>query len=189
MKAQSITLINPVQAHKQLMDVVWPTVKAATFAGHEMVLKLGPKEDNRTVQQNRYYWGVVLACISEQASINGVSYTSDAWHELFKRQFLGYEIKKCKVAGKRKTLVQRRLKSTSGLAVRTMSKYLDKVQAFAATELDVQFPAPNWMEWAENNPEISHQAVGSTNSEDSGWLPEPTPAGRVVDVETGEILG
>ena len=105
------------------------------------------QEDDRTLQQNRYYWGVVLREISEQAQIEGQRWTVDAWHELFKRQFLGYEIKRVRVAGRKSPVVIRRLKSTAKQKVKPMSVYLDKVIAFAVTDLSVQFSCDNWQEY------------------------------------------
>jgi NinB protein len=142
-------MINPQQAHQVLAQSVWPGIKSLTMAGHEVLVQFGIREDDRSLQQNRFYWGAVLKEISQQASICGVSYAPEAWHELFRRQFLGYEVEKIQVAGHKRKQVIRRLKSTTKLKIRAMSKYLDQVQAYAASELGVQFSAPNWMEWAE----------------------------------------
>lgn len=105
-------------------------------------------QDDRSTHQNRYYWGACLNEISEQARVIGQRYTIEAWHELFKRQFLGFEIVKVAVAGRKKLTVIRRLRSTSKLKVRAMSLYLEKVQAFATTELGVRFSAPTAAEHA-----------------------------------------
>jgi hypothetical protein len=105
------------------------------------------QEDDRTLQQNRFYWGPCLSEISEQATINSQRYTIDAWHELFKRQFLGYEVLRVHVAGRKRPTIIRRLRSTTKLKVKAMSKYLDEVQAFAATELGVRFSVRNWQEY------------------------------------------
>jgi hypothetical protein len=105
------------------------------------------QEDDRTIQQNRFYWGLVLNEISEQGAIEGQRWTVDAWHELFKRQFLGYEIVKVRVAGRKRPTVIRRLRSTTKLKVRAMGNYLDQVQAFAATDLGVRFSVPKWQEY------------------------------------------
>lgn len=104
-------------------------------------------EDDRSIQQNRFYWGPMLGDIEEQARVNGQRYSKDAWHELGKRMFLGYEITKVAVAGRKKKTVIRRLRSTTKLSVRKMSDYLDKFQAFAATELGVRFTVPKWQEY------------------------------------------
>ena len=105
------------------------------------------QEDDRSVQQNRYYWGVVLAEISQQASIAGQRWAAEAWHELFKRMFLGYQIRKCTVAGRRRKLVTRTLRSTTKLKVRAMAEYITKVQAFAANDLGVRFSVDRWEDY------------------------------------------
>lgn len=95
----------------------------------------GEEEDDRSLRQNRFLWGVVYRQISERAQVNGQRYTAEAWHELFKRQFLGFEVIKAPVAGRKRTTVYRRLRSTTGLTVKQMSEYLDQVIAFASTDL------------------------------------------------------
>ena len=101
-------------------------------------------EDERSVQQNRFYWGPCLREISEQAVKDGSKWSADAWHEAFKRVFLGYEIVKVKVAGRKRPTTYRRLRSTTDLSVRAMSKYLDEIQAHAASEMGVRFSVPDW---------------------------------------------
>lgn len=105
-------------------------------------------EDDRSLQQNAYYWGPCLTEISEQAIVCGQRWTVDAWHELFKRQFIGYEVKKIKVAGRKKVTIIRRLKSSTDLSVRQFSDYLDRLQAFASTDLNVRFTVRDWFEHA-----------------------------------------
>lgn len=96
----------------------------------------GEDADDRTLRQNRFYWGVVLRQISEQAP---GGWTPDAWHEAFKRTVLGYEVKRVQVAGRKRATVYRVLRSTTGLTVPQMSKYLDRVIADATTALGVVF--------------------------------------------------
>jgi hypothetical protein len=103
--------------------------------------------DDRSIQQNKFYWAACLPEISDQASIAGQKYAVDAWHELFKRQFLGYEVVKVRVAGRKRATVIRRLRSTTKLKVRPMSRFLDEVQAFAAADLGVRFSVRNWQEY------------------------------------------
>lgn len=92
--------------------------------------------ESRTERQNRFYFGPVLKQISAQAPGN---WTKDAWHEAFKREILGYEIIKVRVAGRKRPTVYRRLRSTTGLSVEQMSDYIDQVLATAATDLGVIF--------------------------------------------------
>lgn len=104
-------------------------------------------EDGRSLRQNRFYWGVVLAEISEQARVNGQRYAAEAWHELFKRQFLGYRFKKVLIAGRKRKSVLKELRSTADLKVSPMSAYLEKVMAFAATDLGVRFSLSRWEDY------------------------------------------
>ena len=110
---------------------------------------VGVAEDDRSLRQNRFYWGYVLKSISQQARIEGKRYVTEAWHELFKRQMLGYEVKKTRVAGRAKPTVYRRLRSTTDLSVPQMSRYLDEVIAFAVTDLSVAFQIKDWQEYQQ----------------------------------------
>lgn len=96
----------------------------------------GEEVDDRSLRQNRFYWGVVLKQISQQAP---GGWTADAWHEAWKRTVLGYEIVSVQVAGRKRRAVYRRLRSTSALTVKQMSDYLDQVIATATTDLGVVF--------------------------------------------------
>jgi hypothetical protein len=145
-EAIDVVAANPVRAHEAVQHG-WALAKALTTAGRKVHIQVAEAEDDRSVRQNAYYWGVVLKEVSEQASIIGQRYSVDAWHELFKRQHLGYEIKKVRVAGRKKATIIRRLKSTAGLSVRKFSEYLEKTQAFAATDLAVQFSVSRWEDY------------------------------------------
>jgi hypothetical protein len=134
------------QAH-QAATQGYAHAQAIIANGQPVRVLVEEKEDDRSLQANRYYWGVCLREISEQASIEGQRYAVDAWHELFKRQFLGFEVVKVKVAGRKKPTIIRRLRSTTKLKVKAMSKFIDEVHAFAAVDLGVQFSAPEWREW------------------------------------------
>lgn len=142
-----ITTANPVFAHNAIQQA-WALGKALTTAGRKVRITAAEAEDDRTIQQNKFMWGPCLKEISEQAVLNGAKWTPDAWHEMFKRVFLGYEIVKVKVAGRKRATVIRRLRSTTGLSVRAMSNYLDELQAFAATEHGVRFSVRDWYEYA-----------------------------------------
>lgn len=133
-------------AHQAALQA-YELAKGAVERGRPARILAQEHEDDRSVQQNRFYWGPCLSEISQQARIEGQQWAPEAWHELFKRLFLGYEIKKTQVAGRKRPVVIRRLKSTTGLKVRPMGKYLDELQAFAANELGVRFSVQNWREY------------------------------------------
>jgi len=148
-EALHLVLINPDevpdQAKRAIMGQLFPFCGAAFANGvKRLQITAMPEEDAKTVQQNRFYWGVVLKEISEQARIGGERYTADAWHELMKRQHLPRRIKKTRVAGKKRPVVTTTIGTTTGLSVRKMSKFLEKVMAFASTDLNVQFSLRDW---------------------------------------------
>ncbi|NDY89751.1 hypothetical protein [Ideonella livida] len=82
----------------------------------------------------RYYWGVILAQISEQARVSGARYTPEAWHIHFAEVFLGWEFQT--VAGGK---VRRTRRSTAKLTSSERADYLLQVQAYAVTDLGVVF--------------------------------------------------
>lgn len=131
----------PAQAHKVLTSVVWPEVKAQTMAGVRLELEIRLHEDAKTDRQRRYYHGVVLKCIADQARPNGCQYPLAVWKEHFRAEYLGHKTVTTKnpLTGKK---VRRRVRvSTEDLGVKGYSQLIDRVSAFAATELGVRFPA------------------------------------------------
>jgi len=94
----------------------------------------------RTAAQNRRYWGRgVLSQIAEQASINGQKFSADAWHEQFKRMFIGVEeLPNGQVIGK----------SSAKLGKKRFADFCTECEAYAATELGVFFidlrPVDEW---------------------------------------------
>lgn len=145
-EALDMIVTTPEQSHR------------AAVAAHELCKRLAAEgrrarimaceaEDDRSIRQNKFYWGVVLKETAEQASVNGQRYTADAWHELGKRQFLGYDFKRVAIAGRKRKTVIKTLRSTTKLKVRAMSKYLEQFMAFAVTDLGVRFSETRWEDY------------------------------------------
>ncbi len=115
----------------------WAVIKAQAFpflarvlqGGSTWVLTIARKK--RTAAQNRRYWGRgVLAQIAEQAAPGGKLYSTEIWHEQFKRQFIGViELPDGQVIGK----------SSTDLSTKEFCNFCDEVEAYAATELGVRF--------------------------------------------------
>ncbi|MHB0992706.1 MAG: recombination protein NinB [Burkholderiales bacterium] len=97
-------------------------------------------EEKRHEQQNRYYWGIVIKTISEQAWVDGQQFGKDAWHEQMAQMF---GIKE-EIRLPNGTLTTRR-KSTSDMKVREFSHYIEEVCAWAGAELGVRFPSPEYL--------------------------------------------
>lgn len=140
-------IVRTQEAAHVVVNMAYQNAKAILQSGKPVRLVSMEHEADRNLQQNRFYWGPCLREISEQARIGGQRYTAEAWHELFRRQFLGYEIEKVHVAGRKRPVINRRLRSTAKLKVKPFAKYLNQVQAFAATEHGVQFSVRKWEDY------------------------------------------
>jgi hypothetical protein len=67
---------SPDQARAAISGQIAPYCKAQWQNGIERLrVTVEPEEDAKTVQQGRFYWGIILMQISEQARIDGQRYT------------------------------------------------------------------------------------------------------------------
>jgi hypothetical protein len=131
-----------------IMERGWAWTLNAMRLGEPVRIEFGrARPQDRTIQQNRYYWGVLLKEISDQVMLEGQWWVSEAWHEYFKRKFLGYSIEKVKIAGKRRAHVIRRLKSTADLEIGPFNKYLEQITAYAVLDLGVYFSVTDWRDY------------------------------------------
>ena len=69
----------PVQAHKAMTAQIWPQLKAATMAGHRMVLELKP--DTRSSAENRMLHAM-LGYISQNMEWAGQKRDTETWKRL-----------------------------------------------------------------------------------------------------------
>lgn len=109
---------------------------APVFAerGEPLRIIVTSEERKRNAEQNRFYWGVVLRDIAEQAWIEGRQFDKDTWHEYFARKFGICE----DVTLPDGEIIARR-KSTTAMSVHEFSEYLNQIQAHAAGGLGVEF--------------------------------------------------
>lgn len=138
----TVLMRDPQEAHRLMLELWHKVVKPRTLLGQELVVTVARAEDDRSVLANKFYWGILLRDISEQAKVDGQQYVAEAWHELFKRRFLGFEIKKAAVAGRKRKLVTRTLRSTARLKIRAWHRYIDQIAAMATNDLGVAFTEP-----------------------------------------------
>ena len=99
--------------------------EAMSKTKHPMQVDIQPEATKRSLQQNRRYWAV-LNQISEQAWVEGRQYSSECWHELAKRKFIG-----CIDLPGGGLLAM----STTGLSTKEFAEYCQRVEAWAQTEL------------------------------------------------------
>ena len=148
------------QARASFLQRVAPWCMEQWRDGRRLELELRLHEDAKTDRQRAYYHGVVLKTIAQQARPNGQQYPLAVWKEHFRKEYLGFKTltHKNPLTGK-KTRTRVRV-STEDLGVKGYSQLIDRVSAFAATELGVTFPA-TFQQWE----------------------------GMQVDPATGEIMG
>lgn len=132
-----VVATSPQAAHDACAEA-WRVAKTLTQAGKTVHIKAGEAEDQRSIEANKFYWGPLLGAISDQVR-TPERWAPEAWHHLFRRKFLGYSIKKEQVAGKKKPVVIRRLRSTRDLTVKQFATYVEQITAYAVTDLGVAF--------------------------------------------------
>jgi hypothetical protein len=116
--------------------------------GKSVRIRCHEAKDTRSTKQNAFLWAGVYSEISLQARICGERWVAEAYHELFKRMFLGYRYERQSgIAGVSQDRAIRVLRSTTELSVKEMSEYIEKVLAFGVTDLGVTFRTMDWSEW------------------------------------------
>lgn len=94
----------------------------------EVVVRKWKKE--RSNNQNRYYWGVVIKLLSEY-----LGYTDEEMHDALKMLFLKDESRKVPT-----------LRSTTELNTVEFEKYLENIRMWAAQMFGFYIPTPNEVE-------------------------------------------
>jgi hypothetical protein len=89
----------------------------------------------RSNQANRYYWGVVIALVSEAMGI-----IPDEAHDYCKSLFLKEGIE---ANGKRYEIIR----STANLPSSQFWEYIEKIKNWAGAELGIPIPEPHQVEY------------------------------------------
>ena len=100
---------------------------AMAQAGKPLGVLVAEHEAKRSNPQNRLLWAV-LNEIAANAWVDGKQYSAEAWHEHFKRQFIGVE----ETPGGGRVGI-----STTTLDVAAFSEYIERVMQYAAEHLGV----------------------------------------------------
>lgn len=95
--------------------------------GASYVLEINKSKNIRSLNQNRYYFGVVLVILSDH-----FGYTTDELHQICAGTFLRYE-------NKGKEFV----KSTTKLDTKEFERYLEQIRMWALNEHQIVIPLPN----------------------------------------------
>jgi len=101
----------------------------------------------RKPDQNALMWSGPLSDIAEQGYVDGRTFSAEVWHEHFKREYLpeDFDPALCKDGYRKWDYTPKGERvlvgSTTQLTVRGFALYLKQVEAYAQTELGVQFHA------------------------------------------------
>ena len=142
----TVILHNAEQAAMAIRNMAAPKCREIWATGQLVEATFRTHEDAKTDRQRAYYHGVVLKTIAQQARPNGEQHALAVWKEYFRAEYLGHKTvtNKNPLTGKK---VRRRVRvSTEDLGVKGYSQLIDRVSAFAATELGVAFPA-TYQQW------------------------------------------
>lgn len=111
------------------------------LAGQDIELWIGKRGYLRSLQQNAYYWGVIVEMISEETG-----HTPEEVHAFAKGMFL-----KKWITFKDKEIEI--IRSTTELDKAEFEDYAEKVRRWAASELSLSIPLPNECDIFDLEPE------------------------------------
>lgn len=139
MSTQKIDLINLQQARLVLRGTVWPLWEATLAAGTGLHIEWRTAEDAKTDKQRRYLHGYVLKTIAQQALVNGERFDLKTWKEWFRSEFLGFKVVTYRNPKTGKKVRRRERQSTEALGTKGYAEFTERVMAYAASELGVEF--------------------------------------------------
>lgn len=105
--------------------------------GWQLEVYVTRRRATRSLQQNAFYWGVVMQLLSDHTG-----YTPDEMHEVCKAKFIPRHLAVSKGNGE---IVGEFVLggSTRSLNKNEFSEYVERVRQWAAEDLDVYIPDPN----------------------------------------------
>ncbi len=119
------------QHYRGLLGFLGANWAASALQGKPLQVQVSEHKSKRSLEQNALYWKR-LAEIEEGAWIDGRQFDRDAWHRHFGELFLPH----LDLPGGKTCPV-----STTKLDVSDFTEYMNKIEAYVATELGVELTA------------------------------------------------
>lgn len=104
---------------------------AQHMEGKPVRVTIEPITKKRSNNQNRYWWGVVIAMLSEQTG-----YEKDEMNSLLEYQFLRKEVE---IEGEVYAITQK----AKGLDTKSFNQLIEDTQRWAAETFDLYIPSPD----------------------------------------------
>lgn len=121
--------------NRSAVSKLFAELKAKKNADYTLEAK---KISNRSLPQNRYYWGVCIPLIQKGILDMGTELTKEECHDFLKGRFNYAEVIN-KDSGEYITIP----KSTADLSKEEFCTYIEKIQQFASEFLNIVIPNPN----------------------------------------------
>jgi len=115
-------------------------IESVADSGKLYEVLVRPYRKNRTVQQNNYYFGVIIKLMCEETG-----YTKEEMHWMLCRKLLGVS----EIADPESGEMHQIVNGTSGLSTTEFSDYMEAVMLWGQQFLHINFPPPTYfgMEW------------------------------------------
>lgn len=110
----------------------------ACHDGKRVKITIEKAKKTRSVEQNRYYWGVIIQMIKQRLRELGNLFSEEQVHDLLKYKFL----KESVLLNADGEYIDR-IKSTSELSTSEFMDLIAQVQQWASEVLDIYIPDPN----------------------------------------------
>lgn len=137
-----VELHTPEQARAVLKSHTLPWVGQQLEQGRALVAEFRLLDDDITDKQRAYLHAVVLAEIALYARPGGQQFPMKVWKEHFRKEWLGFKtVTNINPITGRKHRTRVRV-STEDLGITAMAEYIDRIIAYAATELGVVVSEP-----------------------------------------------
>lgn len=109
-----------------------------SFDGKEFQITIEKKKKSRSLNQNAYYWGVVIPSVRAGLHDLGMKLSRQEVHELLKLKFLKKEIINEKTGE-----VFEYIGGSSELTTSEFMDFIADIQQFASEYLNIVIPSPN----------------------------------------------
>lgn len=109
-----------------------------SFEGKDIVITIDKKKNERSLQQNAYYWGVLIPIVQAALKDAGMKMSKEETHELLKFKFLQVE-KVNESTGE----ILKFLGSSAELTTTGFMEFIADIQQWSAEYLNTQIPSPN----------------------------------------------
>lgn len=108
------------------------------FKGKDVIITVENKTKRRSLEQNKYYWGVIIPLVKQGLLDNGYRVTTESTHEYLKSNFSIIEL-----VNEHNGEILKSIGNTSNMTTVEMMDYFAKIMQWSAEYLNVIIPEPN----------------------------------------------